>query len=334
MGRWQGFAKFKHPVLQNLVSRIPEVIANSRRPNTMNAYAAAYKRYEEWAKTLEEISVFPTDEYSATLYIITMSQENMSISTINQFVASMRWIHKLGGFDDPGDSHLIKTILEGIKRTKGGNVTHKKPVTKCMIRLLHDKLTLRGNMSLVELRDFTYILLSFCGFLRFDEASNIKRCHITLNFNYFALMIPRSKTDVLAEGQEVLIARTSTKLCPLTWLVRYLSEAGIQNDSDAYIFRSVFHCKKTDKWGLRKTNQPLSYTTISEMFKNRMKSVDVDMENMSLHSLRAGGVTLAAAQGVSERLYKAHGRWRSNAVESYVSEETESKLSVTKKLKM
>jgi len=48
-----------------------------------------------------------------------------------------------------------------------------------------------------------------------------------------------------------------------------------------------------------------------------------------LHSLRSGVATQAANNNVSDRLYKAHGRWRSeNAKDGYVQDSLTVKLSV------
>ena len=52
-----------------------------------------------------------------------------------------------------------------------------------------------------------------------------------------------------------------------------------------------------------------------------------------MHSLRSGGATAAATSGVSDRLFKKHGRWKSdNAKDGYVQENLKSKLSVSKNL--
>ena len=52
-----------------------------------------------------------------------------------------------------------------------------------------------------------------------------------------------------------------------------------------------------------------------------------------LHSLRSGGATQAANNNVSDRLFKAHGRWRSeNAKDGYVQDSLTAKLSVYKNL--
>ena len=52
-----------------------------------------------------------------------------------------------------------------------------------------------------------------------------------------------------------------------------------------------------------------------------------------LHSLRAGGASAAANAGVSDRLFKRHGRWRTDrAKDGYIKDSLESLLSVSKSL--
>jgi pyocin large subunit-like protein len=54
-----------------------------------------------------------------------------------------------------------------------------------------------------------------------------------------------------------------------------------------------------------------------------------------LHSLRSGGATQAANNNVSDRFFKAHGRWRSeNTKDGYVQDSFTAKLSVSKKLRL
>ena len=51
---------------------------------------------------------------------------------------------------------------------------------------------------------------------------------------------------------------------------------------------------------------------------------------LGIHSLRAGGATAAANAGVSDRLFKRHGRWWSeNAKDGYVEDTLEKRLSVS-----
>lgn len=52
-----------------------------------------------------------------------------------------------------------------------------------------------------------------------------------------------------------------------------------------------------------------------------------------LHSFRAGGATAAANANIGDRLFKRHGRWKSEkAKDGYIKDNVESILSVSKSL--
>ena len=56
----------------------------------------------------------------------------------------------------------------------------------------------------------------------------------------------------------------------------------------------------------------------------------LDSKKFGLHSLRSGGATAAANSNVKERMFKRHGRWRSEkAKDGYVLDSLEEKLAVT-----
>ena len=55
-----------------------------------------------------------------------------------------------------------------------------------------------------------------------------------------------------------------------------------------------------------------------------------DISRYGLHGLRAGGASAAANHGVPDRLFKRHGRWRSeNAKDGYVRDELNERLKVS-----
>ena len=77
----------------------------------------------------------------------------------------------------------------------------------------------------------------------------------------------------------------------------------------------------------------LSYTTLRELFKKKLSDLGYPSEEFGLHSLRAGGATAAANAGVPDRLFKKHGRWKSeNAKDGYVEDSLDSQLSVSRRL--
>ena len=79
--------------------------------------------------------------------------------------------------------------------------------------------------------------------------------------------------------------------------------------------------------------EAISYATLREQFKAKMKYLGYQEDKFGLHSLRAGGASAAANADVPDRLFKRHGRWRSEgAKDGYVEDALDKRLSATKHL--
>ena len=64
-----------------------------------------------------------------------------------------------------------------------------------------------------------------------------------------------------------------------------------------------------------------------------IQAIGLNRKLFGTHSFRRGGATHAAGHGISDRLFKKHGRWKSdNAKDGYVSEDMDTRLSVTRNL--
>jgi integrase len=103
----------------------------------------------------------------------------------------------------------------------------------------------------------------------------------------------RSKTD--QEGASFtkgIPVGTSDASCPKCALEAWLQLAGIISGA---IFRPV------DRWG-HVGNRALSSLGVARAVKRALTALEVDTEDYSGHSLRAGLVTAAAMAGVSERV--------------------------------
>ena len=60
--------------------------------------------------------------------------------------------------------------------------------------------------------------------------------------------------------------------------------------------------------------------------------MNLDWGNHGMHSLRSGGTSLAAYNGMSHRLSKRHERWKSDRAEDGYIEDSLKSLSVSKNL--
>ena len=77
----------------------------------------------------------------------------------------------------------------------------------------------------------------------------------------------------------------------------------------------------------------MSYTRTRKIVLQAFAELGYPRQLFGLHSLRAGGASAAANAGVSDRLFKRHGRWRSDrAKDGYIKDSLESLLSVSKSL--
>ena len=172
-------------------------------------------------------------------------------------------------------------------------------------------------------------LIGYAGFLRFSELASIKACDLNFREDCVSIFIEKSKTDKYREGTWVHIAKTGNVTCPVDMLLKYINLAGIQLNDDNFIFRQVSFCRKSQKYILRNSGK-LSYTRVRELLLEKLRTLGVDSIKFGIHSLRSGGATAAANSGVPDRLFKKHGRWRSeNAKDGYVKESLNVALSVS-----
>ena len=80
-------------------------------------------------------------------------------------------------------------------------------------------------------------------------------------------------------------------------------------------------------------NIPLSYTRARELLLNSLTAIGLDSKHFCLHSLRSGGASAATSINISDRLIKAHGRWRTDvAKDVYIKDNLNKQLVVSSNL--
>ena len=148
---------------------------------------------------------------------------------------------------------------------------------------------------------------------------------------FVEITIVKSKTDQYRDGSRVLLAKTGSISCPFDLLERYVCSAGLQLSSTLPFFRALYYQKSNCSYKLR--SEGMSYTRTREIVLHAFAELGYPKSMFGLHSLRAGGASAAANAGISDRLFKRHGRWKSDsAKDGYVKDKLDSLLSVSRSL--
>ncbi|CAH3178324.1 unnamed protein product, partial [Porites lobata] len=101
------------------------------------------------------------------------------------------------------------------------------------------------------------------------------------------------------------------------------------SDGEEFIFRTLVFLRDTGAYKMR-GSVPLSYTRAREIVLSAFDSIGLPRQDYGLHSLRAGGACAAANARVPDRLFKRHGRWKSDkAKDGYIKDNVHSLLSVS-----
>ena len=217
-----------------------------------------------------------------------------------------------------------------MKRQLANPKIKKEPVTLEMLRRMADDVGCPPTLT--ESRLLAMCCLAFAAFLRYEELAKLRCCDVRFEEDHLVVTIRSSKTDQYREGAEVVVARSDSSTCPVERLKEYTKIAAIVRSSSENLFRAITKTKKGEK--LRKSGT-ISYTRVRELVLDKFAALGYDTSSLGLHSFWAGGAMLAANVGVPDRMFKRHGRCRSeSAKDGYVKDTLEARLEVSKSLGM
>ena len=144
--------------------------------------------------------------------------------------------------------------------------------------------------------------------------------------------IASSKSDQYRQGDSVIVARTGSSACSVAMLEHYYDMAALPKLSKLRLFRGIVVTKSGERL---RSQGSLSYTRLRELFLSKLSELGFNPKQFGLHSLRSGSASAAANAGVPDRLFKHHGRWRSeSAKDSYVKDSMTSLMSVSESLNL
>ena len=206
-------------------------------------------------------------------------------------------------------SIICKRTLAGCKRARGTPTTRKRALTLHDLQIViehyatstsHDDLLfvsqlLTGFFALMRLGELT---VSDDRSL-FNHRKITSRTSVSLSNNDYRFFLPSHKADKFFEGNTIIVQHHMGPIDPLSFFRKYLK-------SRDHLFPLL-----PDLWLRADGSRPTR-----SFFIKRMRKFFAD--DIGGQSMRAGGATSLAENGVPPHLIQAIGRWASPAFQIYI----------------
>lgn len=307
----------------------------SRALSSLQQYATPWRRFVAFCEE-REWTPLPAAPLHVALFLTLTAQGARSYAVVKTASAAIFAHHDLAcAQNNPTKHPLCKAVRAGCKRTIGVAVHNRKEPLSLETVTAAVELLLTGDTPpphKVMLAAFT--ATCFAGFLRYDDAARLLTRDVRFFPDHAVLFLEKRKNDQVRSGNLVYLARGTSAACPVALLDRHIKGAALA--PAAPLFQG-FDGQAARRGGYATLNgapisyQQAHYQVLATVAKVLGVTHGAAQAAYGLHSLRSGGATAAAqSELLEERLFQAHGGWRSReAMLPYLQESVSSKLSVS-----
>ena len=258
--------------------------------NTRRAYKADWEHFEAWCRARGGDPALATPTNVAA-YLAQLPEEGFRYSSIAR--ASAGIMRALAAYDRGAwlsrPFEVQETLKLLAKQLGRAPQDAKRPMTLDIVgRALHRAYP---GKTLLELRNRSMVLLGYFLAARRSELVALLPAHFDTHEHRKGITVTliRSKTDQEGEGFSKFVYRQE-ELCPVQALQEWLSAAGLLS-SPGPIYRRISSSGRV-------LDLAPSDEAVSEAVKQAAKYARLDPDHYGAHSLRAGFITDAAAQGI------------------------------------
>lgn len=295
-------ALFPEPIPPALQGASDRLALAARSPATLRAYRTDWAAFVAWCDA-QSVTALPARPETVSAWIASRLEQGRKAATLARGVAAVSCAHELAGFESFSRSRVVQDALRGMRRTLGTAPTRKAPAT---VDLLGRMLDVQPD-TLIGWRNRALLALGFAGALRRSELVTLDVGDLVPQEGGALLTLRRSKTDLDGAGQTIGILNGST-IRALEHVSAWCEAAGI---TSGFLFRSV------DRHG--RVGKSLSDRSVARVIKSAAKTVGLDPERFSGHSLRAGFITSGAEAGADALLIAETSRHQSlDVLRTYV----------------
>lgn len=292
-----------------LIQERLSTIALALEPGTQAAYVSHMRSYLYFCE-LHEIHPNSTED-TLSLYAVWAAHHGISPRSLSSYLTGI-CSYLRPYYPDAGEartSFLVSRTLQGLHKRFSQPTSRKRPL------LQRDLYALRAGLDLNLYEDSLFwavVLVGWCNLHRLGELApgrvdpstmrkTIKRDSWTVGRLWSTYVLPYHKADRLYNSNLCLLRPTGGILCPVWAMQRFLAHRDALHPPSGPLF----------------LNQDGRVPTRSSVVRRLQAKFGREVGG---HSLRAGGATWLALQGMRQEHIQRLGRWSSTAFEAYIRE--------------
>jgi len=299
----------EHPMPQVSVSTV-RYLKNSRSKATRAGYRRDWLRFERWCQE-RGLSALPATPATIANFASYRADEGRKLNTIRREIAAIARYHRLHPERDdkgrplppPAQAEGVKETLSGIARKVGSMVDKAPPIMRDDLRVM--AATFDGD-SLRGVRDQAVLLSGWLTVCRRSEiiALNVEDFKVTADGA--EVLIRRSKNDQEGKGLTKICyyAKREPELCAVIAVQRWLRLSGFKSGR---LFPTIRNNGKVGEGRM-------DGEAVARIVQRAAVRAGIEDRAFTAHSLRAGGISQMAADGVPLDAIKAHSGHKSVAV--------------------
>ncbi len=283
--------------------------------NTRRSYVSDWSSWRAFCER-HRINPLPAEPVDVRRYLTQLGAvggrkgAKVKPKTALRHLASIAAAHRAAGLAFDTQHPILKRTMNGILRTYGARAEGARALRAEDIAAICKMF----GLDLRSVRNKAIILLGFAGGFRRSEIVALNVSDLEFEDKVLRVTLSRSKTDQEGEGRTIVIMPgEKPETCAVAAVLAWLKDAHIEDEGDNPAFRPV------GRSGAEFTR--LSDKTVDRIVKCACRAAHLK-ETYSAHSLRAGHVTEALAQGADRAAIKRQTGHRSDAMLDRYARET------------
>lgn len=288
------------------------MLENSFAKNTLQSYTTGLNSFDQFRSNYELPKSWPPTIEQVSTYVSWLSLQGLSHNTARLYVNAIGFQCKMKDVKDITRHFIIQKVLEGLKRSMSVRQSRLPITGNILLAILKVLPSVCSNLYESYLFSAAYCL-AFAAFLRISELAVSNKRYVSSVLSLadttfckgesVTICIRYSKTDQYGQGSFLKVLKSSSIICAVANLERYLER---RPPVSGPLFCHL-------------GGDPLTRYQFSSVLKKCLAILNLDYYGkFTSHSFRIGSASHAAMLGYSDEAIKQAGRWRSEAYRLYI----------------